>query len=233
MEPDYPDNNDYSEIIDNEIYDQFPDRQKKPEPEDDYKPVLTYIIIIINVLFFFTEIILGGSENSDTVLKMGAAYTPYILEKHEWYRLILPIFMHFGIEHIISNTLALFAMGQYVEAYFGKVKFIIIYMLSGIAGNVLTVLVESMTGVYAISVGASGAICGLLGAMVIFAIDSHTRKMFPLPRIIFALVLVLLPGFTDATVNATAHLGGVAAGFTIALLMYLFSERKRHSSTLY
>ena len=223
MNSDYPDGN-YNDPRSETPYRY--DVQKNTE--NDFRPVLTYAIIIINVLYFIVEILSGGSENTETALKLGAAYTPYIMGEHEWYRLILPIFMHFGIEHIISNTIALFAMGQYVEAYFGRIKFIIIYMLSGIAGNVLTIIIECWTGEFAVSVGASGAISGLLGAMVIFAIDPRTRKMFPLPRIIFALALVLLPGFSDANVNATAHLGGVIAGFTIALIMYLASLKKNN-----
>ena len=185
-----------------------------------FTPVLTYALTIINVIIFFIEIIAGGSEDTETLLRLGAAYTPYIIEKHEWYRLILPIFMHFGIEHIASNSLALLAMGQYVEAYYGRVRYIIIYMISGIAGNLLSVAIELFTGSYAVSAGASGAICGLLCSMIIFAIDPKTRKSFPISRIIISLALVLLPGFTDASVNAAAHLGGVIAGFLTGLIMY-------------
>jgi rhomboid protease GluP len=82
-------------------------------------------------------------------------------------------------------------------------------------------------------VGASAAICGLLGAMIILAIDKRTRKVFSIPRIIFALVMVLLPGLGDSTINMNAHLGGVISGFIIAFLMYLIFFRNFESPESY
>ena len=201
--------------------------------EYEFKPVITFIILGINIIVFFIEVIMGGEENVETALKLGGAYTPYILEKNEWYRLFTSMFMHFGINHLISNSIALLAMGQYVEAYFGRVRYIIIYVISGISGNVLSLVMDLINDSYPVSVGASGAICGLLGAMIILAIDKRTRKVFSIPRIIFALVMVLLPGLGDSTINMNAHLGGVISGFIIAFLMYLIFFRNFESPESY
>ena len=192
----------------------------------DYKPILTFTILILNVIVFFIETATGGSEDVENVLRLGGAYTPYIVENNQWYRIITSMFLHYGIAHIVNNSISLLAMGQYVEAYFGRIKFLIIYLLAGIAGNLLTVGVDLFTGSFPVSAGASGAICGLLGAMTILAIDKRTRKIFPVPRMIAVIVLVLLPGFGDSSINVMAHLGGFAAGFIIGLVMYALTSHE-------
>ena len=195
------------------------------ERSQAFTPIVTFILLGIIVLIFFIEIIVGDENDVDTILKLGGAYTPYILEKHEYYRLFTAMFLHFGINHLVSNCIALIAMGQYVEAYFGRVRYTIIYVLSGLAGSLLSVASDILSGNYPVAAGASGAICGLLGAMIILAIDKRTRRAFPLPRIIFALVMVLLPGFGKSNIAVYAHLGGLIGGFIIALIMYLISFR--------
>ena len=92
--------------------------------------------------------------------------------------------------------ISLWAIGPYAETFFGKVRYLILYLLSGLCGNLLTVAVELHTGSYALSAGASGAICGLLSVFLIFAMMPQTRRAFPLPRVLAAIALVLLPGLT-------------------------------------
>ena len=190
-----------------------------------YIPVITIMLLIANSLVFIVQCILGGSENTDVLLKMGAAYTPFILENGEWYRLFTAMFLHIGVQHLLYNMLALFAAGQYIEQYFGKVRYIILYLLSGIAGNVLSLIIElRFSHIFAVSAGASGAISGLFGAMVILALDPKMRKTFPLPRVLFGLLFLLLPGNDSDNINIIAHLGGMICGFIIALVYYKTSS---------
>ena len=201
-------------------------REEIQSDEPEYRPVITFVFLIINVIVFFIEILSGGCEDTENMIRLGAGYTPYIMGNGEWFRLITPIFLHFGIEHIAGNSIALLAMGQYVERYYGRIKYVIIYMISGIAGNLLTLGVELLTGNYAVSVGASGAISGLFGAMIIFAIDKRTRKYFPISRVILALILMIAPGFGDATINNYAHMGGALAGFLLGFIFYLTRRKE-------
>ena len=194
-----------------------------------YIPVITIMLIIVNSLVFTIQCIMGGSENTDVLLKMGAAYTPYILENGEWFRLFTATLLHIGIKHLLYNMLALFAAGQFIEQYFGKVRFIVLYLLSGIAGNILYLVFElRLSQIFAVSAGASGSISGLFGAMVILALDPKTRKIFPLPRVLFGLLFLILPNNDSDNVNIIAHLGGMICGFIIALAYYklpLFYDR--------
>ena len=196
-----------------------------------YIPVITVILIALNVIVFIAQTFNGGSENTETLIKMGAAYTPLIIENGEWYRLFNPMFLHIGIQHIIYNMLALFAAGQYVEQYFGKIRFIILYILSGIAGNLLSVFSELyFTHQFAVSAGASGAISGVFGAMVILALDSRTRRYFSLPRVLFGLFFLIIPSRGAENINVAAHIGGMICGFLVALIFYFFIKRKRSSA---
>ncbi len=189
----------------------------------EYKPVVTIILIVINVAVFLLETAAGGSENVEIAIRFGAQYTPYILQDGQWYRLFTSMFVHFGINHIASNMLALMALGYHAEFYFGKIRYLIIYILSGICGSVLSMVMELYSLQYAVSAGASGAICGLIGTLLIFAFDPATKKQFPLRRVIAGIVLILIP--TGENINYSAHIGGMIGGFLVAYTIYYFMKK--------
>ncbi len=185
---------------------------------------MTISLIVINVIIFLIETALGGSESTEIALKFGAQYLPYVLADGDWYRVFTSMFVHFGIEHIFGNMIALIMVGQYIEVYFGRLKFLAIYFLGGLAGNLLSLIVEFQTNVYAVSAGASGAISGLFGALVILAFDKNTRRLFPLPRILIGIILLLIPAAKN--VNVMAHLGGLLGGFATAYTFYYYKTTK-------
>lgn len=189
-----------------------------------YIPYMTISLIVINVIIFLIETALGGSESTEIALKFGAQYLPYVLADGDWYRVFTSMFVHFGIEHIFGNMIALIMVGQYIEVYFGRLKFLAIYFLGGLAGNLLSLIVEFQTNVYAVSAGASGAISGLFGALVILAFDKNTRRLFPLPRILIGIILLLIPAAKN--VNVMAHLGGLLGGFATAYTFYYYKTTK-------
>ena len=189
----------------------------------EFKPIFTYILIAVNVFVFFLETMQGGSENAELALKFGAQYTPYIAEKGEWYRMFTSTFVHFGIEHLLGNMIALLALGNHVEFFFGRVRFLVIYFISGICGSLLTLVYEMHTLEFAVSAGASGAISGLIGTMIVFAIDPALKREFPLRRVIVGIVLVLIP--MKSNVNIMAHLGGVIGGAITAYTLYYFMKK--------
>lgn len=189
-------------------------------------PVVTYILIGINAAVFFLETLMGESENLQVALSFGALYTPLVTEYGQWWRLFTAMFLHFGIQHLGSNMISLWAIGPYAETFFGKARYLLLYLVSGICGNLLTVAVELHTGSYALSAGASGAICGLLSVFLIFALMPQTRRAFPLPRVLAAIALVLLPGLTDQSISMTAHLGGLIGGFLLSAVMTLLMRHR-------
>ncbi|SER00335.1 rhomboid protease GluP [Lachnospiraceae bacterium NE2001] len=191
---------------------------------EDYKPIMTFILIGLNAIVFILETTSGGSENIDVLLKYGASYAPYIFEDGQWYRIFTCMFVHIGIEHIASNMICLIAVGQYVENYFGRVKYIVIYVLAGLVGSILSLMVDMSTGNFAVSAGASGAICGLIGTLIVLALDPETRRIFPMYRVIIAIILVMVP--SKEGIDVAAHIGGLLGGLATGYTFYYFDKSK-------
>ena len=183
------------------------------------KPVVTYSLIGINVLVFLLETFSGGSEQVSTAVHFGALYLPLLTENGEWWRFFTSMFLHFGIYHLGSNMLALFALGPNVEMVYGKSRFLMIYFFSGICGSLLTILTEFLFGNYGVSAGASGAIFGLLGTYLVFALNPNPRRIFPLRRVLLSIVVSLSPALTDPSISLTAHVGGLLGGTLMSFLL--------------
>ena len=126
-----------------------------------------------------------------------------------------------GIGTVGNNMIVLVAMGWNLELDIGKVKFLIVYFVSGLAGNVLSAWWDIQTGSMAISAGASGAIFGIIGALLYVAIRNRGRIGDISGRgLVFMIVLTLYYGFTSGGVDNMAHIGGLLAGFLSGVLLY-------------
>lgn len=185
------------------------------------KPIVTYILILINVVAFLTMYIFGkGSTNAQTLVDFGGLVPGLVNGQYhiyELYRLITSMFLHNGIWHLLLNMYALYILGPQLESFFGKFKFIIIYLISGIAGNLLSLLFISGNTV---SVGASGAIFGLMGALLYFGY--HYRVYLGTvikSQIIPIIFLNLLLGFMTSGINNFAHIGGLVGGILISMVV--------------
>jgi len=179
------------------------------------KPIVTYILIGINILVFLLMYLLGkGSEDSRTLLNFGASH-PDLIKAGEYYRLITSAFIHIGLIHLVFNVYALYIIGTQLESYLGKNKYLIIYLFSALTGNLLSMLFFD-----GISAGASGAVFGLLGSMIYFGyhyrvfLGSVVRSQI-IPLIIFNLFL----GFISTGINNAAHIGGLIGGFLITIAL--------------
>ena len=136
---------------------------------------------------------------------------PYL----ELFRLISSIFLHGVIIHLLCNMYSLYVIGPQLESFFGKTKFIVIYILSGVIGNLLsmTFLQDNV-----VSVGASGAIFGLLGALLYFGYHYRVYLSGVIRSQIIPLILLNLTiGFLSAGINNVAHIGGLIGGILITM----------------
>jgi rhomboid protease GluP len=151
----------------------------------------------------------------------GASYTPYILEYGEYYRLVTCMFLHFGVQHLAYNMLLLIFLGDTLEKYVGKLRYLLIYLLGGIAGNLASVAYDWYTGDYAVSAGASGAIFAVLGALLWVAFCNRSRlNRYGLKRLLLMVVLSVLEGLSTSQIDNSAHIGGLVAGFLLAVILY-------------
>jgi rhomboid protease GluP len=181
---------------------------------------VTVSLVAINMLVFIATLF-GGAEWLVPVGKMqiawGSNFAPYTTEG-EWWRLFTSLFIHFGVVHLILNMTALLVFGPLVERLYGSVNYLLIYLLAGIAGGLASNSWQPDVN----SAGASGAIFGILGALV--AAQLRAGDTFPVDILrplrdttLLYLGLSLYAGFKYKGIDNAAHLGGVAAGFLIGL----------------
>lgn len=178
------------------------------------------IIVAINIIVFIVLSFLGNTESAYFMANHGACFTPYVLEG-EYYRLITCMFLHFGIEHLFYNMLVLIFLGDTLEKMAGKLRYLIIYMVGGIGGNIVSVYFETRKGDYAVSAGASGAIFAVIGALVCAVILNKGKlEDYSGRRLLLMAGLSVMEGLTSTGVDNWAHIGGLGAGFLLALLFH-------------
>lgn len=179
---------------------------------------LTSALIIINIVIFLISVGISGNIidiDSMTLLKMGAKYNPCINNGEVW-RLLTAAFLHGGIMHLACNMYSLYVVGSQIEVIYGKFKYIIIYVLSAIGSSGLSYLMAPKS----LSVGASGAIFGLLGAMLVFAIKEKNRLNKGVIGNIFAVIaLNLYIGLTVSNIDNYGHIGGLIIGIVISVIL--------------
>lgn len=192
------------------------------------KQKCTIILIAVNVIVFLALSFKGMTENAEFMLEHGAMYVPYLLEGNEYYRLVTSMFMHFDMDHLLNNMLMLAVIGWNLEYEIGKIKFLIIYFGSGLCGNILSAYGDILLGEYAVSAGASGAVFGIVGALLYVALRNRGQIGEISGRgLVFMIGLSLYYGFTSSSVDNLAHIGGLVTGFLLAILLYWKRHRKR------
>lgn len=181
-------------------------------------------MVITNIVIYIVLSVMGDPESSGFMLKHGASYLPAVLDG-EYYRLFTSMFLHFGFYHLAYNMFSLVFLGDILETCVGPVRYLIIYLLGGAAGNLLSLYVSLKTEDYAVSAGASGAIFAVIGAL--FYIALRNRKAFGeknMKKLVLMIILMIMQGAIDKGVDGSAHLGGLIGGFLLAVLLY---HRKR------
>jgi rhomboid protease GluP len=182
------------------------------------KPVLTYILLAANVVYFGLETLLGGSTAIRTLVQLGAQVNTLVAAGQYW-RLVTAMFLHIGLAHLAFNMYALFSLGRDLEGFYGSLRFAAIYFSSGIAGNVA----YYAAGPNAVSAGASGAIFGLVGAEIAFLVSNRTLfgsfRRQRLLNLAFLVVVNLAFGFQNRGINNLAHLGGLVSGLVLGFAL--------------
>ena len=143
-----------------------------------------------------------------------------LISAGQYYRFVSCMFLHGGILHLAVNMYSLYAIGPMVEKVYGKVKYIAIYFVAGVCSSIFSYIFS--TGV---SVGASGAIFGLLGAVLVFAIKSKgkTGNVF-IKNILSVIFVNILIGITLPNIDNFAHVGGLLGGIVISFLLAFNTE---------
>ncbi len=177
-------------------------------------------IVGINILIYILPGFFGESAR-DLLLREGAAYTPLIVWAGQYYRLFTSMFLHFSVSHLLNNMFILFFLGDELERFAGKLRYLVIYLGGGLIGNLVSMAWDLHTGEAAMSAGASGAIFAVIGALVAMVLLNRGRVPHYTQRRMFLMAaLCVLQGLTSAGVDNAAHIGGIAGGFLLALLFH-------------
>lgn len=190
-------------------------------------PFMTIALIAINIIVFIIMEAIGDTNNSVFMEKHGAMSWRLLFEEHQFYRLITCVFLHFGTEHLFNNMITLAVIGNEVEHILGHTKFIIIYLLSGIGASLVSAIYNMNVNhdLYIISAGASGAIFGILGSLLVISLLYRNIRMQIKPaNIIIIAVLSVLNGYMNYGIDNMAHIGGLLFGIIITFLSCLCTK---------
>jgi rhomboid protease GluP len=176
----------------------------------------TFIFLGFNILIFVLMALSGGSTNDATLMAFGVKSNSAIAQGEIW-RFVTPVFLHIGLLHLFFNSYALWIVGPQVEKLYGSERFVLLYILTGIAG----VLGSYFYHPYAVSAGASGAIFGLFGVLLVFGIK-YRNSIPPFFKravgtgVLPVIAINLIIGFTIPGIDNSAHIGGLLAGALLA-----------------
>jgi len=197
----------------------------------------TIVFLAANVLLYLMLSLSGGSSNPSTLVAYGAKLNSLINERGEWWRFVTPIFLHTGILHILFNMYGLWMIGPYVEKLYGSAKFVVFWVVTGIAGVAASYLsVRPDMHVSSIgrflfkagdgpSIGASGALFGLVGVLFVFGIrfrhelPEGFKRAFGTGMVPIILLNLFIGFLGRGFIDNAAHLGGLACGAALALVV--------------
>src|SRR5213592_945060 len=183
------------------------------------RPRFTYIFLAVNIGIFLLMSLAGGTTNEATLMAFGVKSNAEINQGQIW-RLVTPIFIHIGLLHLFFNSYALWIVGPQVEKLYGSTRFVILYVVTGVAGVFGSYFYHPQS----ISAGASGAIFGLFGVLLVFGIR-YRRSIPPFFKravgtgVLPVIVINLIIGFTIPGIDNSAHIGGLVTGAALALLV--------------
>ena len=210
---------------------------------------VNFFLIAVNAaVFIFGLIPWRGVPVADSLFQRGALYAPLILKAQGFHRLITSIFLHADASHLVNNMIMQYAGGDIVERNTGHFRYLMLYIFSGIGGNLFSVLSDYMARSYGYSIGASGAVFGVTGALVYMILREAfegmrreremSRRGGGMPpqmkslvvRAVLMIVWLLYSGWRNPVVNQAAHVGGLICGFLFAALF--MPRGKRDLSSL-
>lgn len=180
---------------------------------------LTGLLVAVNVVAFIWQTTSRGGVDYDH----GYLSPQSVLQYGEWWRIVTAAFLHASIAHIGLNMIALYSVGREVEAVFGKVRFALLYALAVLGSGLSIVYFSSYT---VPTLGASGAVFGLFGALVAVGLRLGARGRSLIMSLLPVIAINLVFTFSIPGISAAAHVGGLITGFVAGLFLFMGSRRR-------
>jgi len=189
-------------------------------------PVCCIALIVINVSVFLLEVIIPSA--GIWMKEQGCFGVVYLLYDNDYYRLLTSAFLHADIEHVANNMILLYFSGEIVERSLGRFRFLLLYLGAALCGNLLSAAYELSTGGFYNSIGASGAVFGVTGALLLLVVCRRgSAGEITLQRLLISVALSFYAGYRNASVNNAAHLGGIVSGFILCFLLNIIPRIKK------
>lgn len=175
-------------------------------------------LVVINILIF--AILKAGGWYKE-VTEKGSLYWYAVDQNHEYYRLFSSMFLHADLEHLLYNMLMLGAMGDSLEKTIGKLKFLLTYLIAGIVAAIASMSYNMMKDFNVQSIGASGAIFGIIGALLFIVLRNKGRvNNLGKQQMLIFVAMTLYGGFRGENIDNVAHIGGLIAGVILGFILY-------------
>mgnify|MGYP001128830975 CR=1 FL=1 len=172
-------------------------------------PVVSGTIVAANIVVYILCIVTGSR-----LYKMGNLNVIDVLINREYGRVVWAMFLHIGVSHILNNMLILFFMGAMIEKETGHICYMLLYFLSGVGGNLVSLYAKAVNNDMSASVGASAAVFGLDGVLLALVLFSGRKMATVTPaRVVAMILLSLYNGFSGENIDNAAHVGGLIIGF--------------------
>lgn len=175
-------------------------------------PIVTFSLIAINIIMFILMYIFDYERY---FIENYSVYGPSIVKDLEIYRLLTGTFLHGDIFHILVNMYSLYVLGSQMEGFLGRTKFLVVYLFSSIVGSLLSIIFNTIP-----SIGASGAIFGLLGSLIYFGYHYRVYLGTVIKTQIIPIILIELAiGFMSSRIDNFAHIGGLVGGVLMTMAL--------------
>lgn len=185
-------------------------------------PLVSSGLVVINVIVFLICSLTDGR-----LYVMGRLSVLEVVFNGEYGRMIWAMFLHSDINHLFNNMLILFFLGAMIEREVGHIAYGILYFLSGIGGNLWSLLSKMIANDWSVSIGASGAVFGLTGVLLAMVLFSGRKMPTVTPtRVVLMIILSLYNGFTGTHIDNAAHIGGLVTGFLAGIVVCVIQRRR-------
>ncbi|MBQ8823163.1 MAG: rhomboid family intramembrane serine protease [Lachnospiraceae bacterium] len=193
-------------------------------------PFISILLTGINVVVFLMSL-----RSKDLLWGKGLLGVSEVLENGEYERMLTSMFLHADAEHLFNNMLILLFLGAMLEKEIGHIRLFVVYMLSGLVGNALSMGMQIVSGDFHYSLGASGGVFGLDGLLLAMAVFAGKRFPHVTPqKVAIMLLLSLYSGFRSSGVDNWAHVGGLLAGFLSgAVICFILYRKDRRTISEY
>lgn len=185
-------------------------------------PLISGFLVLVNVIVYII-----CSFTGDRLYEMGSLGVLEVVWNREYGRIFWSMFLHSDLNHLFNNMLILFFLGAMIEKEVGHIPYALFYFLSGVGGNLLSLLYKLVANEWAASIGASGAVFGLDGVMLALVLFSGRKIPTVTPaRVLLMILFSLYSGFTGDNIDNAAHIGGLLTGFLLAIVLCTIRRRK-------